>query len=397
VSAAVAGPAKRFMVGTHRVRPPQETWDLMAPRLSRYGITRVADVTGLDRLSVPVMMAVRPLAKTVSVSQGKGTTALLATVSAVMEGVEMWHAEYAHPPVVHTSMPADALDIGYEVRDLAGTWSGLFTGAVPADWVAAEGLVTGRRTVLPAPVVCMTEPARQRWHPAAFGWTSNGLASGNNRDEAVLHGLYEVIERDGLSQLPETGPAAYLDLTTVDDPSCAELIGRIRRAGAILQVAILPTRPGIPCFLAWLWTEEFAVTAFGSGAHLAPEVALSRAITEAAQSRLTAIVGSRDDLAPIYGAVSGSRDDRPTDPPNLLSWPSLAAGLGLTFTDIAEERHWLAARVRHTVGAEPVVADLSTEDDFAVVRVVVPGAELDLRRVDPTERSKLPGREGLHR
>ncbi|MDW6058523.1 hypothetical protein SAZ11_11140 [Streptomyces sp. FXJ1.4098] len=83
--------------GTHRVRHPEETWTLINGLRDRFGITRVADVTGLDTLGVPVVMAVRPAAKTLTVSQGKGASLLLARVSAVMESVELWHAEYACP------------------------------------------------------------------------------------------------------------------------------------------------------------------------------------------------------------------------------------------------------------------------------------------------------------
>src|SRR5437868_3461455 len=47
------------------------------------GITRLANVTGLDHVGVPTWMAVRPLALSLSVSQGKGLTHDLAKISAL--------------------------------------------------------------------------------------------------------------------------------------------------------------------------------------------------------------------------------------------------------------------------------------------------------------------------
>jgi hypothetical protein len=71
-NAAIA--AKAHFSGAHRVREPAQTWDLVSPLMGDYGVTRVADVTGLDVIGIPVWMAVRPLAATLAVSQGKGAT-----------------------------------------------------------------------------------------------------------------------------------------------------------------------------------------------------------------------------------------------------------------------------------------------------------------------------------
>ena len=59
--------AKAFSTGTHRTRHPEQTWSIVAPHLMSFGITRVADVTGLDTLGIPVAMAVRPAASSSAV------------------------------------------------------------------------------------------------------------------------------------------------------------------------------------------------------------------------------------------------------------------------------------------------------------------------------------------
>ncbi len=85
--------------GPHRRVPPEETLARLAPHLERMGITRVANVTGLDRVGVPVVTVVRPNARSLAVSQGKGLTLAAAKVSAIMEAVELHHAETVSGPL----------------------------------------------------------------------------------------------------------------------------------------------------------------------------------------------------------------------------------------------------------------------------------------------------------
>jgi ribosomal protein S12 methylthiotransferase accessory factor len=91
--------AKGWRLGTHRAVPPSETVARLRPLMPALGITRLADVTGLDRIGVPVFQAIRPLSRSVSVSQGKGLDADAARASALMEAAETWHAERAETPL----------------------------------------------------------------------------------------------------------------------------------------------------------------------------------------------------------------------------------------------------------------------------------------------------------
>lgn len=94
----MAGPAeidecKVCFDGTHRARLPEDTLRGLEPILDQVGITRIADVTWLDEIGIPVYQAIRPDSWSLCVSQGKGLTGDLAKVSAVMESIELWHAE----------------------------------------------------------------------------------------------------------------------------------------------------------------------------------------------------------------------------------------------------------------------------------------------------------------
>lgn len=86
-------------VGPHREVPVEVTRARMAPHLRRIGITRVADITGLDRIGIPVYNAIVPRSyDLISVYNGKGTTAPEARTSAVMEAYERYAAGLPRRP-----------------------------------------------------------------------------------------------------------------------------------------------------------------------------------------------------------------------------------------------------------------------------------------------------------
>src|SRR3954464_11269314 len=88
---------KEFRRGTHRAVPPAETLARARPPMARMGITRLGNITGLDRIGIPVAVAVRPNSRSVSVSQGKGRELAQAMASALMEACEGFHAEEIGP------------------------------------------------------------------------------------------------------------------------------------------------------------------------------------------------------------------------------------------------------------------------------------------------------------
>jgi ribosomal protein S12 methylthiotransferase accessory factor YcaO len=91
---------KGFMVGTHRSVAPKLTVERIKPHLARMGITRVANITGLDRIGIPVVAVIRPNSRSISVSQGKGLNLDAATASALLASVESFHAERIRLPLL---------------------------------------------------------------------------------------------------------------------------------------------------------------------------------------------------------------------------------------------------------------------------------------------------------
>lgn len=290
--------AKRFFEGTHRIRPPRETWEALRPLLPRAGITRVGDVTALDRIGLPVYQAVRPASLNLSVSQGKGASPDAARASAAMEALELWHAEdLGHLPQATLSFREARYANPIPLESLRWSPSLPPQAGLRLPWVRARSLSRERQGWLPRAMLELDFRLGPEVVPAPFRLNSNGLASGNCREEALLHALCELVERHSLALAEkERGRRGAVIEESVEDPWCRELIGRIRAAGMKLAIRDITCELGLPAFRVDLAAPDLPRPSGGAGCHSCPAVALSRALTEAAQSRLTHIAGSRDDV-----------------------------------------------------------------------------------------------------
>ena len=131
--------------------------------------------------------------------------------------------------------------------------------------------------------------------------STNGLASGNTFEEAVCHALYEVVERHCWYKA-ELLPWRYINPTTIQSPHLQLLMKHLENKSITFEFIEMTDEINLPTFLTRLH-DISGIHALGSyagaGTHLSSEVALSRAITEAIQSRLTFISGSREDAYPL--------------------------------------------------------------------------------------------------
>ncbi|MFB8235490.1 YcaO-like family protein [Kitasatospora purpeofusca] len=135
--------------------------------------------------------------------------------------------------------------------------------------------------------------------------------------------------------------------------------------------------------LAYLWTEDYPLTFAGAGCHTDPHIALSRALTEAAQSRLTCIAGTRDDL-PGHEPAFDSEPPRPALAGELSNWTALTASCRVATGTFANQVDRLAERMTEVTGHEPVLLDLSAADEpIAAVKVIAPGTRSRIRRSIP--------------
>lgn len=372
-----------------RLVPPEQTLARVQPLLPALGITRIANVTGLDTIGIPVVMVNRPNARSLAVSQGKGTTLAAAKASAVMESIEAWHAERPRLALRHGSYE----DLCYELPLVDPTLlpchvDSAYTPHTQILWAEGRNLADDAPRWVPYEMVHTNYTLPLPTGHGCFQANTNGLASGNHPIEAIIHGLCEVIERDARTLwnlLPEARQdETRVDLETVADPSCRALLARFARAGVAVGVWDLTSDVGVPTFLARIVQADGGMRsavrpATGYGTHLLPALALSRALTEAAQSRLTFISGARDDMerTEYEHFLSDEQQalwlDRIRLGAPVRDFHTIPDWQGGTLQqDLTELRRRLAL-----VGIEEVVTvDLTRgEIGIPVVRVIVPGLE----------------------
>jgi ribosomal protein S12 methylthiotransferase accessory factor len=263
------------------------------------GVTRVARVTGLDRTGVEVACAVRPNGHLLQVSNGKGPDWETAAASALFEATELWAAE--HPPA-HGLRWASARQLrreGNEVwdpLDLGDEGGALWSEHTHLAWLRAQCVHRRGEVWVPAQAAYSPPDDASAIGPAVLQWTSNGLAAGLRRERAVSHALAEVMEREALCRaMPEgwTGEAI-------------RRLQRSRWSRDGFGVRVLDVTPA-----RWAWPvaaaviEEGPESVIGATAGYACRPrwndAVTAAVLEAAQSRLTDIHGAREDVVEPTG------------------------------------------------------------------------------------------------
>jgi ribosomal protein S12 methylthiotransferase accessory factor len=374
-----------------RVRTPEQTWSLLRPRLERYGITRVADLTGLDVIGVPVYMGVRPLATTVGVSQGKGMTHLLARVSAAMEAVECWAAERFHPADTRYAAAAD-LDLPYRADEVTSTERSVVSELLPLPWVPAESLTDGTPTLVPLHSVQLDGIADGRWRPRGVVISTNGLAGGNSVAEATVQALLEVLERHATAALADLpiGQRKVLDLTTLPEGWCRSVVEDMQDKAFWVEAVDCSALPGIFTFTVYIWRQDMPSIYAGAGSHIHPEQAFYRALTEAVQSRMTVISGLRDDMdESVYGGVRRPADPSPVAPNH--RWQDIPAPAAVPDASCETLAAWLTSKVTALSGRPVLRVELTPpEEPFAVCRVIAPGLANDVYRDVPRDSGGGP-------
>jgi ribosomal protein S12 methylthiotransferase accessory factor len=333
-----------------RARSVQDTLAEIIPLCTKIGVTRISDITCMDRLYIPNYSAILPGTEdTIWVYSGKGPTKSQAKASALMEAIERYSSlSNAYPrtfirgnylelsksytKVLHPDEVVEAVNQEYNEKDAL------------VDFMPGFDLLTNEDVLVPAEIAlyryCPKKPAI-----SAFSqFHTNGLASGNVLEEAICHALCEVIERDAVSIadlcvscIPYNILEKIIDTLRnekdgryvipqipaedkfVDDPSIfsdvdiseilaefepiKRLVKRFTKAGIPLLIKNITQKDiGIPTFVAssieWI-SQDYGYFAKGYGTHPDTRIALIRAITEVSQTRAANIQGARDDLKKI--------------------------------------------------------------------------------------------------
>lgn len=372
--------------GTHRILLPEETLAMAMPHMSAMGITRIADVTGLDTIDVPVVMVTRPNSRSVSVSQGKGHSLAAAKASGLMESIEGWHAENIELPVRTETFASlvNVVDV-VSLDSMPPYGERQLSDALPITWIESQELNSNRLVWLPYEMVHTryTDP-----RPAGYGYfpaSSNGLASGNSTTEATVHGICEVIERDAISLWHQFGDSAVdatsINANTIHDPLCVQTLDKLQHASQDSYIWDITADNGIPTYFVVIvdrnsHTKHIGV---GSGTHLCRHVALLRALHEAVQVRTTYIVGARDDIT-LDEYTDAGIEAKHQFFRRLIDVSSFEQSFGrrrdLDCETVDLDLLTLLNRLRLTNVEEVYCVNLTRPElDIPVVRVVIPGLE----------------------
>jgi ribosomal protein S12 methylthiotransferase accessory factor len=270
-------------------------------------------------------------------------------------------------------------------------------------WYYAWSLTEDRLRAVPAAYLWYGHPDLRK-HFFCLS-DSNGSASGNTREEAILQGFSELVERDAVAiwwynRLTVPG----VDLDSLDDPYVATLQKFYAGLDRKLWVLDITSDLGIPAFAACT-SRDHAVEDImvGFGAHPDARLALSRALTEVNQFLPT--VRQRDaDGNTIYwhddpALISWCKEATLADNPWLLPDPdqplrTVPAGNAAVSGDLAAcVQSCVDAAAR--AGLELIVADQTRpEIELSVVKVMAPGMRHFWRRTGPGRLYDVPVRMG---
>ena len=398
---------KCFREGTHRSRPPEETQEAIRPFLPVAGVTRVADITGLDIVGLPTTLAFRPNSATMACSSGKGLTSAAAFVSGAMEAIELYSAETIEVPSIFASYE-DMATRGSVVPEnrLPLAKRSLFNRRWPFLWSYTWDICSQMEVAVPLGVLQMARTSQITRHLGAFQVSSNGLGSGNIFLEAILAALYEVIERDGVTchrlawQHGTAMPAVVSDTLLRAHPAVSDVINRCEDAGVGVRVYDCMVDTKVPTYMAYVFDRIPVGHGIfrGYGAHLDVGIAILRALSEALQGRLNYIAGSRDDIFRAgYWRLKASDNAK-----MILSFTEDVTTVAPENTSTATSTfegdvHTLLAQLSSAGFGQVLVSDMTPAGfPISVVRVIVPGLEGYMHfGFHPGERGRRHAEEGL--
>ena len=348
-------------------------------------------------------------------SFGKGSTAEQGEASALMEAIERYSGIFQGDEIRakrrFTDFPSgDAIPPNEvllfsdaQVRraqaptpgsDMPDGLPALFDRSARIEWSPVWSLRDARFKYLPTTLLYFFYRGA-----AAFAADSNGCAAGNTREEAIVQGFLELVERDAYAiwwynrlQRPE------LDLGLFNDSYVRDLQKQLAQTGRRLWVLDATSDLGIPTFVAithWMQNGRENIE-FGSGAHFDPRIALLRALTELNQFLALGLMGGgTGEKSSLDGAAPLRLEDHPYLTPSggPMAQPKFASKFG--HLDTREQVLACVSLVKQA-GLDFLVLDQTRPDiEAPVVRVVVPGLRHFYRRFGPGRLYDVPVRLGM--
>jgi bacteriocin biosynthesis cyclodehydratase domain-containing protein len=234
--------------------------------------------------------------------------------------------------------------------------------------------------------------------PAAFHTDSNGCAAGNTREEAIVQGFLELVERDAYAiWWYNRLRRAELDLSAFDDSYVRDVQTQFADAGRKLWVLDVTSDLGIPTYVAimhWMKDGQENIE-FGSGAHFDRRIALLRALTELSQFLSIGLMGGGSGEKPSLDGVTPLRlENYPFLMP--AKNPIVPPAAGIKLADNTRDQVLACVDIASRAGLDFLVLDQTRPDvEVPVVRVIAPGLRHFYRRFGPGRLYDIPVKLGL--
>lgn len=385
----------RYFKGTHRIIPPAKTIENNENKAKIAGITRITEITDLDRIGLPVFSAIRPTAEegAISIYGGKGISKDHAKASALMEGFERYSAEKQESD---ETIIADLNEISKKGRyiepkslNLPKKYEKEDISKIPIEWSISHDLISDNDYYIPTNAIYHPYIPKENAQ-SLFKSNTNGLASGNNLEEAILHGMLEVIERDAWSIFELTHKNySQINLDTIESDIINDALLKFENEGIKIKLMDFTADIDIPTIAASAddtVLKDPGLLTLGMGSHLNPEVAVLRALTEVAQSRATQIHGSREDTVRADFAREAGYERMK----RINKYYFKQEENQINLSDIEDKSTSFITQDIDIVKEELIAHDISKilytdltrpEIDVSVVRVVIP--EMELYSIDP--------------
>jgi putative methanogenesis marker protein 1 len=373
---------KVYILETHRSKTPASTLQFIERIKETVGMLSFRNATEVDRIGIQVFTCdrIRPDGSMTS-HTGKGVSPIQAQVSITMESIERYCSEFREEyldKLVRGSY--NQLKSKFDVLDPREM---ILSGLSDYDhdreihWTWGRDLSREEEILVPACAV---------YHPFHEDKTllinthTNGIAAGNTMEEAVIHGLAEVVERDAWSIAQYTQhfhDAIFIE----DDRENDFIIGifeKFEKAGIEIVAKDLTTDIEIPVVAAFSrdLQNRTMETIDGLGAHLDPKVATVRALLEIATTRALFIqkygLAGMCETAPLY-LRQGEDENFRFYAYHQKGIKELEVGYS---NDIYDDIQSMISKLR-AKGLERVIAvNLTRSDvDIPTVRMIVPGME----------------------
>ena len=347
-------------------------------------------------------------------SFGKGSTAEQGEASALMEAIERYSGifqgdEIRTPKRFTDFSPAEAIhpndvllfsDAQYQAPENEPPDSHpvppLFDPSARMEWSPAWSLRDQCFRYLPTSLMYFFYGSDRPGYQA----DSNGCAAGNTREEAIVQGFLELVERDSYAiWWYNRVQREEVDLARFNDSYVHDLRSQLADSGRRLWVLDITSDLGVPTYVAmthWMQNGHENIE-FGSGAHFDSRIALLRALTELNQFLSIGLMGGGSGEKP---SLDGTTPLRLLDNPFLV--PSGRGAVppetGAKFGPLENTRHQAEAcvEIARRAGLDFLVLDQTRADvEVPVVRVIVPGLRHFYRRFAPGRLYDVPVKLGL--